>query len=92
LISYIYPPHFRDNMAELWGLPEIRHWWLPFDEGFPTIIHNIRTFMKDRSPHPKFLAVSEDIGSVKGVASDLSVNEDDRGAQEYLNEHLPEAE
>ena len=36
-------------MAELWGLPEIRHWWLPLDEGFPAIIQNIRNFMEDRT-------------------------------------------
>lgn len=67
-------------MAEHWGMPEIRHWWLPFDEGFPAIIHNIRTFMKDRSLHPKFLAVSEDTGNAKGVAADFSINENDSGA------------
>ncbi|KAL8902790.1 MAG: hypothetical protein Q9207_004380 [Kuettlingeria erythrocarpa] len=50
--GYMYPPTLRENMAVLWGLPDIRRWWLPNDEGYPPLVRSIRSFTEDRTPKP----------------------------------------
>ncbi|KAL8775359.1 MAG: hypothetical protein Q9209_000367 [Squamulea sp. 1 TL-2023] len=47
--GYTYPPSLRGKLANLWGLPELRHWWLPNEEGYPSIIRSIRAFIEDRA-------------------------------------------
>ena len=63
-------------MAEIWGLPEVCRWWLRDDEGCPPIVRSIRTFMEDRSLHPRGQAKSEDVRNMKALLSDLSIDED----------------
>lgn len=75
-LSYIYPPTFRSKLAQLWGLPEISHWWLPKDEGYPAIVRSIRAFMEDRSFHANSQAKSEDVRTLKAIFSKLSVDDD----------------
>ena len=73
---YIYPPSFRSKMAELWKLPEIRHWWLPHDEGYPAIIRDIRSFIEDRAMQSYSQPGSEDLRNIKANFSNLSVQGD----------------
>lgn len=47
--GYVWPPHFRKEMANLWGIPEIEDWWLPNGEGKPRILEEIRTVVMDRT-------------------------------------------
>ena len=62
-------------MAELWGLPELRHWWLPNDEGYPPIVRSIRAFIEDRTqPHPQ--PQSEDVRNMKAIFSKMSIQPD----------------
>ena len=63
---YIYPPTFRSKMAELWGLPELRHWWLPNDEGYPPIVRSIRAFIEDRT-QPRAQAQSEELRNIRAI-------------------------
>ncbi|KAL8776857.1 MAG: hypothetical protein Q9213_008106 [Squamulea squamosa] len=49
--GYTYSPTLRGKLANLWGLPELRHWWLPNEEGYPSIIRSIRAFIDDRTPN-----------------------------------------
>lgn len=75
-LSYIYPPTFRSKLAQLWDLPQISHWWLPNDEGYPAIVRSIRAFMEDRSLHANSQAKSEDVRTLKAIFSKLSVEDD----------------
>lgn len=75
-LSYIYPPTFRSKLAQLWGLPEISHWWLPNDEGYPAIVRSIRAFMEGRPLHANIQAKSEDVRTLKAIFSKLSVEDD----------------
>ena len=59
-------------MAELWGLPELRHWWLPNDEGYPPIVRSIRAFIEDRT-QPRAQAQSEDVRNMRAIFSKMSI-------------------
>ncbi|KAL8697677.1 MAG: hypothetical protein Q9224_002192, partial [Gallowayella concinna] len=39
----------RGKLANLWGIPELRQWWLPSEEGYPPIIRSIRAFIEERT-------------------------------------------
>lgn len=47
--GFIWPPHFRKEIANLWGIPEIEDWWLPDGEGKSRIIDEIRSVVVERS-------------------------------------------
>lgn len=36
-------------MAEMWRLPEINQWWLPNDDGFSSLLREIRGFSEQRT-------------------------------------------
>jgi hypothetical protein len=36
-------------MADMWKQPEIAHWWLPNDEGYPDIVREIREWTNERT-------------------------------------------
>ena len=59
-------------MAEFWGLPELRHWWLPNDEGYPPIVRSIRAFIEDRA-QPRAQAQSEDVRNMRAIFSKMSI-------------------
>ena len=46
--GYIWPPHFRKEMAMLWNDPAIESWWLPNNEGKTRIIREIRGVVEER--------------------------------------------
>lgn len=45
----MFPPTFRKKMAEMWHLPEIHSWWLPDDEGYSSLLREIRAFSEQRT-------------------------------------------
>ncbi|EAW13951.1 Zn(II)2Cys6 transcription factor [Aspergillus clavatus NRRL 1] len=51
--GYITPPKFRAGLAVLWHLPEINHWWLPDDSGYPEIIREVRAMTEERTVHAR---------------------------------------
>ena len=59
-------------MAELWNDPEITRWWLPNDEGYPSIIQSIRTFIEERTSKPRNQS-SEDVRTMKGLFSKMNI-------------------
>lgn len=65
---------FRSKHAELWGIPEVRHWWLPHDEGYPAIVRDIRAFIEDRTTQLRIQPKSEDLRTMKAIFSKLSVH------------------
>lgn len=40
-------------MAELWQKPELNHWWLPNDEGYPDIVREVRALTEERTNNPQ---------------------------------------
>ena len=66
-------------MAELWGLPELRHWWLPNDEGYPPIVRSIRAFIEDRT-QPRPQAQSEDVRNMRAIFSKMSIQSQPKSA------------
>lgn len=55
-LGYIFPPAFREKMAEMWGLTRARvgesqaveNWWLPNDEGNIPMLKEIRKVVEER--------------------------------------------
>ncbi|MCJ1295367.1 hypothetical protein MMC34_006929 [Xylographa carneopallida] len=73
-MGYIYPSTFRTKIAELWALPEIEHWWLPHEEGYPPIIKSIRAFIEERTRAPRDQG-SEDVRNIKGMFAKLGLDD-----------------
>ena len=63
-------------MAELWSLPELLHWWLPNDEGYPPIVRSIRAFIEERT-QPNRQSQTEDVRNMKGLFANISLEGDD---------------
>ncbi|MCJ1307882.1 hypothetical protein MMC25_001530 [Agyrium rufum] len=77
-MGYIYPPTFRQKMADLWGIPDLNNWWLPNNEGYPAIVRNIRTFISERQSHPMASKTpksseAEDIRTIKSLFSKMNM-------------------
>jgi len=68
-------------MAELWKIPEIRHWWLPHDQGYPAIVRDIRSFIEDRIMQIHNQPKSEDVRTMKTIFSKLSVQHSGQSIQ-----------
>lgn len=55
---------------------QLRHWWLPNDEGYPSIVREI---MEDRSPGDSNGAdcktKSQDLRNLKAIFSKISMND-----------------
>lgn len=79
LSRYIFPPTYRDKVAQLWCLPEVCHWWLPNDEGYSSIVSSIREFMEYRSAGDSSGAggktKSEDLRNLKAIFSKISMHD-----------------
>lgn len=59
-------------MADLFRDQSCMHWWLPEDEGYPSIIRNIRKFVEDRSSAPKDIS-TEDLRDMKAIFEKLDL-------------------
>ncbi|KAE8372714.1 hypothetical protein BDV26DRAFT_273513 [Aspergillus bertholletiae] len=51
--GYVTAPKFRQLLATVWQSPEVNHWWLPNDEGYPNIIREVRAMTEERSHNPR---------------------------------------
>lgn len=71
---YTYPATFRGKMASLWRVPEVHHWWLPNEEGYPPIVRSIRSFIEDRSQEPSNQPMTEDLRTMKGLFDKLNID------------------
>ena len=62
-------------MAELWGISEINEWWLPDEGTCPPVVRSVRSFMGNRLPHTEAESRSEDQRNIKGIFSQLTLQE-----------------
>jgi len=72
-LGYIYPEVMRNRMLEAWGLGP-SDWWLPNDEGCPSIIRSIKDFIHERSTAPRD-QISEDLKEMRGIFSSLNISD-----------------
>ncbi|KAK4938487.1 hypothetical protein LTR66_015091 [Elasticomyces elasticus] len=80
-MGYVYPPHFRQQMAQLWALPEVEDWWLPNNEGKLAILDQIRSVVQER--HEQALQQIQqtgrddgrtDLRELKGIFEKLNIS------------------
>ena len=74
---------FRTKMSQLWGLPDILKWWLPNDEGYPSIVRNIRSFITERQETtlPRTQEV-DDVQNLKTIFSKMNFLETPKQSQD----------
>ncbi|KGQ00746.1 hypothetical protein PAAG_12589 [Paracoccidioides lutzii Pb01] len=84
-LGLIHPPAFRTKMADFWQLPELTHWWLPNDEGYPRLVREIRDWIRERELKPRD-TFREDVCDLKTMF--WRMNLDDTGS---TNESSPKA-
>ncbi|KAL8815435.1 MAG: hypothetical protein Q9223_005423 [Gallowayella weberi] len=73
--GYTYPPTMRGKLANLWGIPQLRHWWLPNEEGYPPIIRSIRAFIEERTQKSGNQPKAEDVRTMKGLFEKLNIDD-----------------
>jgi hypothetical protein len=76
--GFVYPTAFRSKMAEMWREPDVNHWWLPNDEGFTPLLHDIRAFIKERVvayEESKRDELRDDVRDMKAIFSKLNIDD-----------------
>lgn len=71
---YIIAPKFRAALAAMWELPDLNHWWLPNDEGYPDIVREIRAMTEERTNQPRD-DFRENVRDMKSLFWKLSVDD-----------------
>ncbi|KLJ05397.1 hypothetical protein EMPG_11115 [Blastomyces silverae] len=74
-LGFIYPSTFRSKMADLWQLPELNHWWLPNEEGYPRLVNEIRDWTRERELKPRD-TFREDIRDLKTMFWRMTMDDD----------------
>ncbi|CAI7567106.1 unnamed protein product [Penicillium glandicola] len=74
--GYIVAPSFRAGLAAIWGAPEANHWWLPNDEGYSSIIREIRSLTNERSSQSRD-ELRENARDMKSLFGKLNLDETD---------------
>ncbi|KAJ6002379.1 hypothetical protein N7451_004926 [Penicillium sp. IBT 35674x] len=73
--GYIMQPKFREVLSALWQLPELMHWWLPNDEGYPDLIREVRAMTDDRLEQPRD-DFRSNVRDMKSMFWKLNVNDE----------------
>lgn len=84
-LGYVYPPHYRTQMARLWGLTteqvgeeaSVEDWWLPSDEGKLPILSEIRKVVGERNKAGEDSGILgkdvEDVRDLKAIFAKLDL-------------------
>ncbi len=87
---YIYPPTLRTKLSELWNIPELHHWWLDDDQGYPPIIRSIRSFIEDRTMTPKDQP-GEDLRDIKNILQKVNLDDSPHHSPESVASSMERA-
>jgi hypothetical protein len=68
-------PKFREVLSTLWKLPELMHWWLPNNEGYPDLIREVRAMTDDRLEQPRD-DFRSNVRDMKAMFWKLNVNDE----------------
>jgi hypothetical protein len=73
--GYVFPPTFRQKMAQLWGVPEVEDWWLPEQEGDLPILREIRKLIEERvrTGREEGTDGGDDLRDIKAVFSSMNI-------------------
>ncbi|KAI3127603.1 transcriptional regulator family: Fungal Specific TF [Penicillium roqueforti] len=74
--GYIIVPSFRAGLAAIWQVPEVNYWWLPNDEGYTSIVREIRSLTDERSTQPRD-EKRETVRDMKSLFGKLNLDETD---------------
>ncbi|KGO62499.1 Protein of unknown function DUF3468 [Penicillium expansum] len=74
--GYIIVPSFRTGLATIWQVPEVNHWWLPNDEGYTSIVREIRSLTEERSSQTRD-EKREAVRDMKSMFGKLNLDETD---------------
>lgn len=66
-LGYVFPPAFRQQMADMWGEPGVRDWWLPNDEGNIPMLKEIRKVVVER--HENDPTTVESLAGVRDISA-----------------------
>ena len=75
-MGYVFPPKFREQMSQLWQVPEVEHWWLPNEEGYLPILKEIRNVTDERVRNAKDSrqdAQADDLRGIKAIFSKMNI-------------------
>lgn len=84
-LGYVYPPHYRTQMARVWGLTteqvgeeaSVEDWWLPNDEGKLPILSEIRKVVGERNKAGEDSGILgkevEDVRDLKAIFAKLDL-------------------
>lgn len=61
-------------MADFWKIPELNHWWLPNDEGYPDIVREIREWTTERVTDARD-TFRESVRDLKAVFGNMSLED-----------------
>ena len=86
--GYVWPPHFRREMAQLFQDPEIEDWWLPNGQGKTRLLDEIRMVVKDRYAAAMRSGNDDgrnDLREIRGVFEKMDINMHRRGSSTALD-------
>ncbi|GKZ56145.1 hypothetical protein AnigIFM50267_001675 [Aspergillus niger] len=72
--GYVIAATFRAALAASWQKPEVNRWWLPDDEGYPSIIREVRAMTEERTSHPRD-NFGEDVSHMKTLFWNISLDD-----------------
>jgi hypothetical protein len=102
--GYIFPPSFRQRMAEMWGLTReavgeneaVENWWLPNDEGNIAMLKEIRKVVKERHENDATPGVESiaDVRDLKAIFEKLDIRTQSvqRAGVVAVDDHSPLSE
>lgn len=86
--GYVWPPHFRREMAQIWQDPTIEDWWLPNEEGKLRILSEIRMVVEDRIAATTNSGRDDgrnDLREIKGLFEKMDMNTAHRRGSMFLD-------
>ncbi|EXJ58116.1 hypothetical protein A1O7_05540 [Cladophialophora yegresii CBS 114405] len=100
--GYIFPPSFRQRMAEMWGLTReavgeneaVENWWLPNDEGNIAMLKEIRRVVKERHENDATPGVESiaDVRDLKAIFEKLDIRTQSVKGAGVADDHSPLSE
>ena len=79
-------PKFRDALAAIWQMPELKNWWLPNDEGYPDIVREIRAMTQERMNQPRD-DFRENVRDMKSLFWKLNLDEGEENTSPSSSHH-----
>ncbi|EMC93483.1 hypothetical protein BAUCODRAFT_37166 [Baudoinia panamericana UAMH 10762] len=80
--GYIWPAKLREHFSGIWN-EDVKHWWLPNQEGYPKLVRTLREFVKVRDEMPRD-PTGENIKDMSGLFATMNISDSQSPPNEYL--------